>query len=243
MPSVSDDFRAAYDELEARMKRLAEQDECVYLPNVVPSSPVDYAFICMEPSLKGWARNAHHARQRVDAGFRNFIVSMQTTVLHFCIRQYLCAPTQTYHLTDISKGAMEGKRAAIGRRQRYDRWYPLLLQELEIVAKPEAMIFAVGREVRLHLMRRGFPRPITPILHYSPVAASHRASAIVGREREFEAFRRSVSLAQLVATADEVAPPQLRDETVAQVARRQLSDSLLMLMFTYKLLFENVRSP
>ena len=47
-------FRAAYRALEARMRTLAEADGDVFLPNPEPSPPVEYVFICMEPSIGRW---------------------------------------------------------------------------------------------------------------------------------------------------------------------------------------------
>ena len=99
-------FHAAYRELEGRMKALAETDGDIFLPNPEPSGPADYVLICMEPSLGWWARTADHAKARVDAGFRNFLFSIEDFILHFCVRRYLCAAEQRYHITDISKGAM-----------------------------------------------------------------------------------------------------------------------------------------
>jgi hypothetical protein len=41
------------------------------------------------------------------------------------------------------------------RTERYDRWYRLLLAELDLVG-PEAQVFAVGKVVALGLRTRGF---------------------------------------------------------------------------------------
>jgi hypothetical protein len=162
------DFRAAYLDLEARMKGRAEADGDVFLPGPEPLGPADYVFITMEPSLGRWARSPDDARARVEAGFRNFT----DFTLHFCIRRYLCKPMQRYHLTDLSKGAMLVKRAGDERTERYNRWYPLLLEELDLIAAPGARIFAVGEAVAQHLARRAFSRPVTTVLHYSDQAAS-----------------------------------------------------------------------
>lgn len=51
------DFLAAYDELEMRFKRLAEKENGIYIPNMKPRGPMDFVFICTEPSLGAWARN------------------------------------------------------------------------------------------------------------------------------------------------------------------------------------------
>lgn len=240
---AGDDFRASYHDLEARMKALAETDGDVFLPNPEPSGPVEYVFVCMEPSLGRWARSQEEARVRVEAGFRNFVSSIEDFILHFCIRQYLCEPAERYHITDLSKGAMLVERAGVARGHRYDRWYELLVEETDLVAKSGAGIFAVGKAVAQHLARRAFPRPFTTVIHYSGQAGGARAAGIVGYEDDFEQFRSSVSLEFLLATAEEVlnesVPARLRDETLARLARSHLSESRKQLMFNYKLAFED----
>src|SRR4051812_6720269 len=126
-------FRADYQDLEARMKALAEADGDVFLPNPEPLGPVEYVFVCMEPSLGRWARSPDEARARVEAGFRNFVFSIEDFILHFCIKHYLCEGTGRYHVTDLSKGAMPIKRASIARSDRYERWYELLVEEVDLV--------------------------------------------------------------------------------------------------------------
>jgi hypothetical protein len=244
---IDEGFRAAYRELEARMKVLAEADGDVFLPNPEPVGPVEYVFVCMEPSLGRWARFADEARSKVEAGFRNFLSSIEDFILHFCIQQYLCAPTQRYHITDLSKGAMSVERAGVARTQRYDRWYGLLVEELDLVATPGAGIFAVGNAVAQHLERRAFPRPFTKVLHYSGLAVRARAAGIVGHEDRFEAFRSSVSLKRVLATAEDVlmgsaVPASFRDETLTRLAKSQLSKSRQQLIFNYKLAFEAMGS-
>ena len=126
-------FHAAYRVLEERMKVLAETDGDVFLPNPEPEGPVQYVLICMEPSLGRWARSAEEARSKVDAGFRNFVNSIGDFILHFCARQYLCRPEESYHITDLAKGAMLVDHARRGRKERYDAWYPLLKDEIDLV--------------------------------------------------------------------------------------------------------------
>jgi len=156
---VDGDFHAAYRLLEGRMKALAEADHTVFLPNPEPEGPAHYVFICMEPSLGRWARTAEAARARVDAGFRNFLTSTETSILHFCIRTYLCDSTKRYHITDISKGAMLVKDACNERTKRYDRWFPLLQEEIDLVATSDAVVVAVGKVVSEYLERPPFPQP------------------------------------------------------------------------------------
>jgi hypothetical protein len=237
------DFRAAYRDLEARMKALAEADGDVFLPNPEPLGPVDYVFVCMEPSLARWARSPDEAKAKVEAGFRNFVFSIEDFILHFCIKQYLCEPKQRYHITDLSKGAMLVERAGIARTHRYDKWYELLVEEVDLVATSGARIFAVGKTVAQHLARRAFPRPFSTVIHYSGQAARARAASIVGHEDSFEHFRNSVSLQLVLATAEEVlnasVPAGFRDETLARLTGSQLSESRQQLIFNYKIAFES----
>ncbi len=55
---IGNDFQSMYRELEVRMQILAEADGDMVLPNPAPLGPVEYVFICMEPSLGRWARSA-----------------------------------------------------------------------------------------------------------------------------------------------------------------------------------------
>jgi hypothetical protein len=244
---IDEGFRTAYRELEARMKVLADAEGDVFLPNPAPVGLVEYVFVCMEPSLGRWARSTDEAQSKVEAGFRNFLSSIEDFILHFCIRQYLCAPTQRYHITDLSKGAMLIARAGVARSQRYDRWYGLLVEEIELVATPGAGIFAVGNAVAHHLERRAFPRPFTKVIHYSGLAARARAAGIVGHEDRFQAFKSAVSLKRVLATAEDVlrasaVPASFRDETLARLAKSQLSESRQQLIFHYKRAFETIGS-
>lgn len=240
-------FRVAYRALEERMKALTEADGDVFLPNPEPEGPVDYVLICMEPSLGRWARSADQARIKVEAGFRNFLFSIEDFIFHFCIRRYLCGPAQRYHITDLSKGAMLVNRADLARVQRYDRWYALLQDEIDLVATSDAAIIAVGNVVSQHLERRGFRRPFAQIIHYSGLAGRARSAGIVGHEDGFQAFRNSVSMEDVSAMAEAVlraasVPADIRDETLARLARSQLSTSRQQLVFSYKLAFESIRS-
>ena len=174
------DFRTAYENLEGRMKAMAESEGAVYLPNIAPSGPVDLVFICMEPSLGGWARSRAEAQEKVEAGFRNFLSSFEDFLLHFAIREFLCTSGERYHLTDISKGAMLVKSAQRERGRRYDRWLSLLCDELSLVAKPGAHVFAVGGAVYRYLVNRDFPWDLTRIMHYSGMAGAARKAAVIG---------------------------------------------------------------
>lgn len=249
---INESFHAEYRELEERMKALAEADGDVFLPNPEPEGPVQYVLICMEPSLGRWAPSedqARQARSKVESGFRNFLPSDEVSILHFCIRRYLCGPAERYHITDFSKGAMLVARARLARVQRYERWYKLLQKEIDLVAAPNARIVAVGNVVSQHLKRQGFQRqrPFTRVIHYSRRAGKARSAGIVGREDNFAAFRDSVTLEDVVATARDVltsarVPAEIRDETLWRLKRFSLTTSRQQLIFNYKVAFESMLS-
>jgi hypothetical protein len=244
---IDTDFHAAYRELEKRMKARAEDDGDVFLPNVEPEGPVHYVLIAMEPSLGGWAGSADEARSKVEAGYRNFLFSVEVMILHFCIRSYLCVPEEQYHITDLSKGAMLVGNAHLARVERYGRWYELLKDEINLVATPNAGIVAIGKVVADYLQRQSFARRFTPVIHYSPQAALARSRGIIGHEESFNEFSDSVSLGDLKTTAEQVlgaarVPVKIRDEALSQLKKSELTTSRKKLIFNYKLAFEKMRA-
>ena len=187
-------FSERVRDLERGFGRMAERDGDVYLPNFTPAGPVDYVIIGMEPSLGTWASSPGDARARIAAGFRNFMWSLEDFILHMSAREYLCEPGQTYHVTDISKGAMFVKRANLDRAARYARWFGLLVQEIELVAKPHAKMIAVGKTVHQNLRALGFARPLDPIVHYSGQAGRARRVGVAGQDGALRAFASTVTL-------------------------------------------------
>lgn len=237
------DFAAAYRELEGRMKLRAEADGDVFLPNPQPLEPVHHILICMEPSLGAWARSVEQAQLRVQNGFRNFLASTETMILHFCASHFLCLPGQLYHITDFSKGAMLVKNAGKARADRYSRWYPLLLEEIELLARSDCKFVAVGKAVYDQLKEHGFQRPLITVLHYSGQAAASRVRAIAGQEESFDLFKNSISMQDLVQTAHQVldlaqVPELIRGPIIQQLQQSTLTASRLQLMFHYKMAFE-----
>jgi len=176
--TMKNEFIRAYRDLDQRMKAFAESDGDVYLPNPEPTGPVDYVLICMEPSLGHWARSAEEARARVASGFRNFLAGIEPMLLHFSARRFLCDNGQRYHITDFSKGAMLVEHAGKDRTDRYDKWYALLREEIDLIASPGASVIAVGKSVAEHLRRQGFHRKVTQVIHYSPLASSANMSSM-----------------------------------------------------------------
>lgn len=245
---MGNEFIRAYRDLDQRMKALAESDGGVYLPNPEPTGPVDYIFVCMEPSLGRWARSAEEARTKVASGFRNFLAGYEPMLLHFSTRRFLCDTGQRYHITDFSKGAMLVEDAGKDRTVRYDKWYALLQEEIDLVAPPDARVIAVGQDVAKHLRRQGFQRKVTQvILHYSQQASSHRIARLEGHEERFREFANSISSQDILSTTRDVleesrVPPAIFNEAFSIVERSPLSESRRKLIYCYKLDFEAIRS-
>lgn len=230
------------------MKVLTETDGDVFLPNPAAGGAGGVRLY-----LHGTvSRQVGSLRRRGEVEGRSripklplFDRGLHPPLLHSAVS--LCAPTQQYHITDLSKGAMLVARASVTRTQRYDRWYGLLMEELDLVATSGAGIFAVGNAIAHHLERRAFPRPFTKVIHYSGLAARARTAGIVGHEDRFEEFKSSVSLKRVLATAEDVlrasaVPASFRDETLARLAKSQLSESRQQLIFNYKRAFEAMGS-
>jgi len=243
---IQGEFSAAYIALETRMRALAEADGDVFLPNPAPRSPVDHVLICMEPSLGRWAQKRDEAVARIEDGFRNFLSSLEDFILHFAARHYLCSPGEDYFVTDFSKGAMLVQDAHVNRLDRYDRWFPLLREELDLVARPGATFITVGRPVSEQLGRRGYPREFTRIIHYSGQAALARNACIAGHEPDFAIFRYEITMDDILEDAEEVLRraglvPHIRESTLGDLRRWELTESRLKLLYCYKLVFDKLR--
>ena len=243
--SATDSFNVKkYSDLEVEMQLLAEEDGDVFLPNPEPRGQVNYVFICMEPSRRGWAPSKEKGKQNVAAGFRNFLADIHPYYLHFAIHKYLRKQGERYHLTDVSKGAKWRKDAGKDRKERYRRWYDLLLRELAIVAMADAKIIAVGNDVAAALRRHRFDKPFETILHYSPLAVHHRSEAIVGRQQQFQEFSDSLKESDFLKVVEAVLdesriPDGLRRKHFAGI-QGKFSEPGKRLIFTYKVAFESM---
>ncbi|MDR7549436.1 MAG: hypothetical protein QN131_05770 [Armatimonadota bacterium] len=124
----------------------------------------------MEPPLGRWGRDRKGAEDWVGRGFRNFLLSIYDFIMHYSIREFLCKSGETYHVTDISKGAMPVQDAKKDRERRWRAWYPSLLKEIKLLEKAGAKVVAVGGEVERFLRRMGFSRIDKRICHF-PIEA------------------------------------------------------------------------
>ena len=87
--------------------------------------------------------------------------------MHHCVDNYLCRGSSSYYLTDLAKGAVFGSVAWSDAWPKYERWYRLLREELQLVAKPDAVIISIGNKAASFLAQRGLHGHVGKIPHYS----------------------------------------------------------------------------
>lgn len=244
---------AAYAELESRFKEQVKQDnnyakspegQGVYCPVREPTSLADFILVAMEPSIGGWAKGMQDAKTKIDNGFKNFDgfdnfcvcvnpagISIPLQVFCHCIKRYLCQNGETFHLTDIAKGAMLVKGAAKERRQRYERWYHLLLKEIALVGQPAAPVIAVGKEVYDFLTKKRFEfetgRKLHHVVHYSAQAAGTQRVLPCRYPEDYERF---------------ISQELVGEQTVSEGLKDTPKHTRKKLMFTYKRQFEEIRT-
>jgi len=235
-------FDQEYSSLVREFRRQAQSEDSVYLPTVQPTGQVDFVFIGMEPSLGHWARTPEEAEEKIGRGFKDFAFSTGDFILHHCIRQYLChAQGSSYHITNLSKGAMKVKQANQNRDYRYSQWLELLEKELRIVKKETTRLVAIGKSVRAFLESSGFSN-VYAILHYSQRAARYRTTWIEWDEDAFESFKRHVSSKDVIATAKSVTGQaqiewSLTSPSLRRLESHDLTDSQKALVFGYQRYF------
>ena len=245
---MSTSFQEEYQALECEFRARVDEDnayhgaQSVYLPNLAPQRPMDFVLVAMEPSTGGGAGELKKGKAFSP---KNFSGSVEDFILHFCIREFLCGGGRTYHLTDLSKGAMLTRHADEKREERYRKWYPLLNRELELVAKPNAPIIAIGNVVHGFLTNQGMSGLMGPILHYSPQAAGAWGKVPGRHPQQYCDFHTTVAWNNIEETVRRVMEENdlqpYMDGTMNRLRRGQkLTASRKKLMFTFKIQFDNI---
>ena len=168
-----------YARLEDKFRKRAEQDRedalkrvgrelGMYVPNVKPCARADYVLVAMEPNYGSDEIDGEEERL---LGFPPKNVDQSLGLFMEAIKLYLCPAEETYWLTDLSKGAIPADMADLNREKRYEAWYPLLSEEIELIGKPCCPVIAVGRSVHDFLRKQNFgsapEHPVFRVLHYS----------------------------------------------------------------------------
>ena len=240
-------FSEKYSVLECKFQEQVARDNkdlgirSSYAHNFVPGGPVDYVLIAMEPSTGGPRKDPVDSCQIA----RNFSLSVEDFIFHYCIREYLCQSDETYHLTDLAKGGMTTKLAEKDRQCRYERWFPLLEKELRLLTKPGGTrMIAIGKVVANFLRKKSLCDSVQRVLHYSPSAAGHRDKAIEPWRKHFPEFSRSVDRDAFEESIEKVLLDAKMDSFIGHRPKGHkpytLTESRKKLMFYYKNRFKEL---
>ena len=251
-------FSQKYEDLERKFNEQVQKDfdchglESGMLRNIQPKGPADFILIAQEPA---WGRQKKTGKRPPDWEFvkdtenRNFCGHIYDFMFHFCIRNYLCKDGQTYYLTDLSKGAMSVKQAAATSRETYKRWYPLLVKELNLMAKPgQTRIIAIGRKVQLFLRRHEEFPAVEQVIHYSNAATWAKIRAIQPHITEFPEFAERLDFDSILETTEDVLMRAGYSEKSRQKKREELCKGSRLTtarnqsIFYYKKRFEELRN-
>ncbi len=253
-------FKEKYAALEEKFRAQVEEDrvrhgvDSIYVSNPRPVGRVDFVLIAMEPSI---GRRPNYLDSCTPP--QGFSWQIPDFLLHYCIRNYLCKRGQTYHITDLSKGAMKTQDARRGYKERYKRWFPLLTEELKLVNKEEGetRLIAIGKVVGEFLMDKGLCPRTERVLHPSPNNNGHLNKAIGALVDEYHEFCGHLNIEHFESTIGEVLRETHRDlelteEQVEKVVQWRLkehrhipklmgAESWKVLMFYYRNKFERLK--
>ena len=242
MTVYQDPFGERYENLQSRWRQLAIDRGHQYLQYLAPRAPVDFVLVGKMTSI-----GERDAGEIPPGGFPdvpppgyNLLLSMGDLILNYGAHRHLCRPGERYYLTDLGKCAIPPKWAK-GKilKSEFTAWYPMLLRELDLVAKPGATVIPVGSATGAFLKAQpNFPyRLTTPILHWSTAAVSAAKMAASFFPCEWNEYRRSTSWEDLRNSTEEI----LFEAGLGQhmdVVHRRFKDKFREFhahyMFTYK---------
>ena len=235
-------FREKYDALQHQWRKRAKDHGHHYLKYVAPRDPADFVLVAKMTSIgeKGVAETEPGCYPAIDPPHFNLHVSLGDLILNYGAHRHLCKPGETYYLTDLGKCAIPPGRAK-GKLQdnEFHDWYPILLEELKLVAKPNATVVPVGGATGNFLKGQpDFPYPLAePVLHWSSAAivAAKMASSLF--PDEWKEFLEATNWEDLRSSTEEI----FREAGLAQhmddIDRRykeRFRETQIHLMFTYK---------
>ena len=228
-------FAEAYRELEDKFKWMVGKDgmchgiQSVFLPNVEPTGQVDYVLVGMEPGVNGVGLKT--AKKEIAASTReNWGRCPQTNTLVFAVWKYLCDEDQTkYYFTDLAHGAMNGKSKGARDQDKYERWYPLLEEELALVAKPDAKIISIGHTACRFLAEKGLHGHAGMVAHPSGQALGHAGKEIPAHPELWKQFLKDTC-------------PKDTDHFPKKVNKNNKTHAQQKRLFDYMIGFERIRN-
>ena len=235
-------FGEQYENLQSQWRQLAIDHGHNFLQYLVPRGRVDFVLVGKMTSIgeKDAGEIPPGYFPAIGPPGFNLLSSIGDLILNYGAHRHLCRPGESYYLTDLGKCALPPKYAK-GKiaKDEFTAWYPMLLEELELVAKPGATVIPVGSATGNFLEGKpSFPyRLTTPILHWSTaaVAAAKMAGSLF--PREWNEFRRSTSWDDLRASTEEIFVAAGLGEHMDVVDRNfadKFKDFHRHYMFTYK---------
>ena len=241
-------FKERYDAQQGKWRLLAKGHGHQYLNYLPPRGSVDFVLVGKMTSIgeKDAEEVPPGEFPAIDPPF-NLYGSMGDLILNYGAHRHLCRPGETYYLTDLGKCAIPPSKAK-GKREKeeFTTWYPLLLEELELVAKPTATVIPVGKATGNFLKNQpNFKYRLTePILHWSTavIAAAQMASSLF--PQEWDQFHRATRSEDLIKSTGEVFRQAGLNKYMGTVERRikkEFTDVRKHYMFTYKKLMPLMR--
>lgn len=242
MPVDQDPFRERYENLQSQWRQLAVDRGRQYLQYLAPHAPVDFVLVGKMTSIseKDAGEIPPGCFPHVGPPGYNLLLSMGDLILNYGAHRHLCRPGERYYLTDLGKCAIPPKYAK-GDTQKgeFTAWYPMLLRELDLVAKPGATVIPVGSATGAFLTAQpNFPyRLTTPVLHWSTAAVAAARMAASFFPHEWNEYRRSTSWEDLRNSTEEILVEAGLGQHIDDIHRR-LKDKFrefhVHYMFTYK---------
>ena len=242
MTANQDAFGEQYGNLQSQWRQLAKDHCHQYLKYLTPRAPVDFVLVAKMTSIgeKDAAEVPPGEFPDIAPPGYNLLTSMGDLILNYGAHRHLCRPGERYYLTDLGKCAIPPKYAK-GKIQNeeFTAWYPMLLDELRLVAKPEATVVPVGSATGNFLKAQpNFPyRLTTPILHWSTAAVSAAKMAGSLFPREWDEYRRNTCWEDLRASTEEIFTAAGLGQHMDDVHRRfkdKFGEFHAHYMFTYK---------
>ena len=240
--TIDQAFREQHDALQHQWRQRAKDHGHQYLQYLAPRSPVDYVLVGKMTSIgeKDAAMTEPGCYPTIDPPGFNLHVSLGDLILNYGAHRHLCKPGETYYLTDLGKCAIPPGRAK-GKLQdnEFHDWYPILLEELKLVAKPNATVVPVGGATGNFLKGQpDFPYPLAePVLHWSSAAivAAKMASSLF--PDEWKEFLEATNWEDLRSSTEEIFREAGLDQHMDDIDRRykeRFRETQIHLMFTYK---------
>ena len=234
-----------YDRMQNEWRQCAKVRKCHYIAFAPPQSRVDFVLVAMMPSVNEKAADGvpfgDYPLNESDAP-NGLYSALGDLILHHSVRRYLCERGEKYYITDLAKAAIPaGKVTPKLQREEFNFWYPKLLDELNLVAKPTATIIPVSHTTANFLrdINDKLPYRLThPILHWSRqlTAAAKMASSFF--PKEWSTFQKTATLKDVLETTEEAFKDAGLSQYFSAVSSRLKEESFGDMekhyMFTYK---------